>query len=218
MRMTQQFWLLFACFLFTASTSFAKKGDKVPGYIIDNDGERIEGTVQMGSITDNEVKVQFIHQGKSRKTTYKPNQLQGYGMQVEEIDEIGRKNKRWIHFERQKVDYPPKPFGPTTVFMEKESEGDLTLYCYYIEVRNNPKKPYKYHYYIKDTKGKFNKITRDKFTKDARSIFKDYTALSKRIGSKKFEYRNLDRMVRDYNYWTVAKHDANEYKVAMKDY
>ncbi|MEM9918048.1 MAG: hypothetical protein AAF990_08130 [Bacteroidota bacterium] len=217
MRMTQKFWLLILV-LFVAGNAYAKKGDKVPGYIIDNDGEKIEGTVQIGSITDNEVKVQFYHPGASKKKIYKPNQLQGYGFETEEIDEIGRKSKRWVHFEKQKVDYPPKPFGPTTVFMEKEEEGELTLYCYYIEVRNNPKKPYKYHYYVKDNDGNFSKVTRDKFGKDARSIFKDYTALSKRIGSKKFEYRNLDRMVRDYNYWTVAKHDANEYKVAMKNY
>ena len=43
--------------LFFSISLFAKKGDKVPGYVIDNDGKRTEGKVIIGSITENEVKV-----------------------------------------------------------------------------------------------------------------------------------------------------------------
>ena len=207
--------ILVAVFLSTAV--YAKKGDKAKGYIIKKDGTKVEGTVIIGSITDNETKCTFIDKSTGKKTTYKPKDLQEYGFEKTEIDEIGKKTKRWVHFERQVVDYPPKPFGSTTVFMEREESGELTLYCYYMEVRNNPKKPYRYDYYIKIGDDEIQKITRDKFKKDAKGVFKNYTALSNRIGTNKFSYRNLDRMVRDYNYWTVSKHDSNEYRVAMKD-
>ncbi|MEL6867664.1 MAG: hypothetical protein AAFP19_24780 [Bacteroidota bacterium] len=216
MRISNQFLLTMLAFLFSVSV-FAKKGDKVKGYVIKNNGDRIEGKVLVGSITDNEVKVVFYEKGKSKKTTYKPTQLKGYGFEDNELDDLGRKVKRWYHFETNKVDYPPKPFGPKTVFMQKEEDGELALYCYYVEVRNDPRKPYRYHYYIKDEGGKIKKISREKFGKDLKGLFKEYPALASRIGKKQFLYRNLDRMVRDYNYWVVNKHDKNEYRVAMKD-
>lgn len=216
MRISKQSWLLLVAVLLTGTIS-AKKGDKVKGYIINSDDDRIEGTITIGSITDNEVKVEFLSSRGGKKTVYKPKDLLAYGYELEEIDEIGKKTKRWVHYERQKVDFPPKPFGSTTVFMEKEESGEMTLYCYYIEVRNNPKKPYKYEYYIKVGEDDIKKVTRDDFRKDTKSAFGEYTALSNRIGTQQFQYRNLDRMVRDYNYWTVNKHDSKEYRVAMKN-
>ena len=39
----------------------------------------------------------------------------------------------------------------------------------------------------------------------------------KKIGQKDFQYRNLDRMIRDYNYWSVNQHDSDEYRVALKE-
>ena len=61
------------------------------------------------------------------------------------------------------------------------------------------------------------KVTEDLYRREAKKLFSNYTALSSRVGQKQFQYRNLDRMIRDYNYWTVNRHDKNEYRVAMKD-
>ncbi len=208
--------LLFLLFTLNFSLNVsAKKGDKVPGYIIFEDGKKIEGTVVIGSITDNEVKVVFIKKGKSKKTVYRPTDLISYGYQEVEYDELGLETKRWVHYDRFKVDYPPKIFASTTVFMEREVQGIVSIYCYYIEVRNDPKKPYRYFYYIKDQNDNFEKVERKDFPTVSKSIFKDYTALNDRIGTKSFEYRNLDRMARDYNYWVANKHDSSEYRVAM---
>ncbi len=203
--------------LFISISLSAKKGDKVPGYIIDNDGKRTEGKVIICSITDNEVKVVFIDYKKGKKVTYKPKQLSSYGYQETDIDDMGIKIKRWVHYDRFKVDYPPKIFASTTVFMEREVTGALSLYCYYIEVRDNPKQPYRYFYYLKNGDGELEKVERDDFAKVANSVFKDYTALNSRVGKKDFEYRNMDRMVRDYNYWMVNQHNTDEYRVAMKN-
>ena len=204
------------CLLFSFGL-FAKKGDKVPGYVILNGGERVEGKVVIGSITDNETKVVFYKEDSNKKAIYKPKDLEGYGFEEKEIDEIGKTVKRWIHFDRQKVDYPPKIFASTTVFMEREEKGLITLYTYYIEVRDNPKKPYKYFYYILTEDGDLEKVDPEDYVNTAKKVFKDYSALRSRIGKKNFEYRNIDRMVRDYNYWTVQQHDPDTYKVAMKE-
>ena len=132
-------------------------------------------------------------------------------------DDMGIEAVKWVHYDRFKVDYPPKIFASTTVFMEREVEGAISIYCYYIEVRNDPKKPYRYFYYLKNTNGEIEKVERENFATVANKIFKDYSALTSRVGKKSFEYRNLDRMVRDYNYWVTNQHNSDEYRVAMKE-
>lgn len=192
--------------------------EKVPGYIITKAGKKVTGKVIPGNITDNEVKVKFIATGTTKVSIYKPKDILGYGFEKIELNDVGRKYRKWMHYERHDVDYPPKPFASKTVFIQREIEGALNLYCYYIEVRNDPKQPFKYIYYYKeegDTKMK--KIEKDEFGRIAKNMFKDYTALSTRVGKQKFEYRNLERMVRDFNYWTVNQHDADTYRVALKE-
>lgn len=202
-------------FLFLTATAFGQKGEKVQGYVLLSNGKKIEGTIKVGSITDNEVKVNFISKTGS-KSVYKPNELRGYGYEGFDMDELGNEITAWVHYETHKVDYPPKPFGSTTVFMQREETGAMTLFCYYIESRADVKDPYRYFYYIKDARGQLKKIEKEDFAGEVKSVFKDYTALTSRVGSKGFSYRNLDRMVRDYNYWTVNQHDKTEYRVAMK--
>lgn len=217
-KVNQLITLLFISFFIVGQVyaNYAKKGDKNPGYIILNNGKKIEGKIISGSITDNEVKVHFIHPGSNKKTTYSPKDIKAYGYQVIEVDDLGLEYEDWKHYERHKVDYPPKPFGKTTVFIEKEEDGAITLYCYYIESRANVKKPYRYVYYVKDDTGKLIKVEREAFSKIAKSIFGNYSALTERLGEKDFDYRNLDRMVRDFNYWVINQHDKDEYRVAMK--
>ena len=209
--------LLLLVFLTSAVFAQSKKGDKVPAYIILKDGTRHEGKIKVGTITDHEVKVLFFSKTKGKKVTYKPKDLLGYGYETTEQDDLGFDVTRWIHYETMKVDYPAKPFGSTTVFVEREIEGTVSLFCYYIEVRNNPKKPYRYYYIIRDSEGKTTKVDEKNFRKVVLQHFGDYTALATRLGKKNFLYRNLDRMVRDYNYWTVNQHDSSEYRVAMKE-
>jgi len=207
--------LLFLTFFYFSLD--AQNNKSLEGYILLKDGSRAEGKVKIGSITDREVKVSFQRKGTSKKRVYKPKELLGYGFESQDTDDLGLEDSRWIHFETIKVDYPTKPFGSTTVFVEREVEGTINLYCHYIEVRNNPKKPYRYVYYMKVEAGVYKKLEEDSFKNTAKKTFKDYPALAARIGKKDFLYRNLDRMVRDFNYWSVNQHDKNEYRVAMKE-
>jgi len=202
--------------LFLSSSMFAQKGEKVPAYVILSSGKKIQGKFKVGSITDNEVKVMFFN-SSGAKTVYKPADLKGYGYESLELDDLGDEVTEWVHYETQKVDYPPKPFGPTTVFMQREMEGAITLYCYYMESRSDVKNPFRYFYYIKDQNGNLKKVEKEDFAGVAKTVFGEYSAMTKNLGKKGFDYRNLDRMVRDYNYWTVNRHDASEYRVAMKN-
>jgi len=192
-----------------------KKEVKVSGFILEKNGKKIKGKIIPGSITDNELKITFINRSGQKKT-YKPKDIKGYGYEAEIENDLGLGDTEMVFYESTKADYPPKPFASKDVFMQRESEGAVSLYCYYIEVRSNPKQPFRYIYYLKDQNGKLSKIEKDDFKKVSKTLFKDYTAMSNRIGRKDFLYKNLDRMVRDYNYWVANQHDAGEYRVAMK--
>ncbi len=194
----------------------ASIGDKVEGYIIQDNGKKIEGKIIIGSITDNEISVSFIPNGKSKKVVYTPKDLQAYGYQEVDIDDMGRKVNKWVYYERQKADIPPKPFGSTQVFMQKEVEGAIELFSYYVETKNDPSRPYQYFYYIK-IDDKVTKVSNETFERTSKSIFRDYTALYTKLENGELTYRNLDQLILDYNFWLVNKHDKNEYRMAMKN-
>ena len=59
-------------------------------------------------------------------------------------------------------------------------------------------------------------IEKSDFRKVAGKLFGDYTAMANKVGTKDFNYKNLDRMVRDYNYWIDNQHNRTEYRVALK--
>jgi len=193
---------------------FAERGDVVPGYIVFESGRKITGEITVGSITDNEVKVRFIHKNGKRETL-KPTDIEAYGFEDLIKDDMGFEDKIWKHYVRKKADYPAKPFGSTLVFMHKEVDGPVSIYCYYIEVRTNVKNPYRYFYYLETKDGGFQKVEKDAYSLAAKKIFKNYTALYNRIGLEQFQYRDLDRMVRDYNYWVANQHERTEYRVAL---
>jgi len=223
--MSNRLALLLLC-LFTAMNfaiaeeayEYDFKEEKFTGYIMKKDGSKVDGYIIPGTITDNEVKVKFIRKGMSKVVSYKPMDIKGYGYQKQEFNDVGKKVKSWVHYETHMADYPPKPFASKTVFMQKEVDGEVELFCYYIEVRNNPKQPYKYVHYYRDAEGaKLKKIEEKDFRRVSKELFNGYTALETSIGKKNFEYKNLERMVRDYNYWTDNQHDSDTYRVALKE-
>ncbi len=204
--------------LATTLNAQTKKGSKVPGYIIDNSGKKVTGTVIANDWANNQISVKFIKKGTGSKVTYKPNQIKGFGYQESVKDCVGKIEKRWVDYETRKADRPSRIFGPTTVFMHKEvSDGHYSLFCFYVEIRNNVKKPYEYSFFIEDDKGNFTKVDDENFKSITNKLFKDYVALKTRIGDKDFKLKNMDRMVADYNFWKEKGHNPNEYKVAMKE-
>ncbi len=211
--------LLLVTFGLTATINAqTKKGDKVPGYVIDNSGKKIKGQIIVADWADNQIQVKFFKTGSSKKTVYKPNQLKGYAFNETVLDCTGKKTTRLVEYDTRKSDRPSRMFGPTTVFMHKEvTDGHYSLYCFYVEVRNDVKNPYTYSFFVEDEDGNFEKVDEENFSAQTKKLFKDYKALTTRLGSKDFKLKNMDRMVEDYNYWVENQHDTNEYRVAMKN-
>ena len=105
------------------------KGDVFPGYVVLESGQRLEGLVILGTFIESELKVKFIDRGK--KKTFTPQQLKAYGYEKTELDDLGNSLQRWVHYERMEALEPPRIFGPTNVFVEREVEGAVDLFCFY---------------------------------------------------------------------------------------
>ncbi len=112
---TNTFTLLFLCL---ATVLSAQKGEKVSGYVLLDNGRKVEGLVKVGDITDNEVKVTFYNGRTGQKQVYKSTEIQGYGYEGFDIDELGNEINDWVHYEAHTVDYPQQTIDPTTVLMQ----------------------------------------------------------------------------------------------------
>lgn len=207
---------LFGLVLLFLSSAFHPAKDALPGYLILENGKRLEGWIEPGSVTDNEVKVKFAQKGKAK--SYKPKKVKAYGYEISAKNDVGKTVSEWIHYERQEVEYPPKPFSSTTVFMRREAGGELNIYSYYIEMRAKRDNPFQHSYYIKKKDGRLKEVKEKNFKRMSLEYFRNYKAMHSRIGDKQFQYKNLIRMVRDYNFWVENGHDSMEYKVSPENY
>jgi len=207
--------LLIFSFMLFSSTVFEDK-KSYPGYVVYNNDQKVEGIVQPGTVTDNEVKIKMLINGK--KKTFKPKDIKAYAYEMIEKNDIGKMVKTWIKYERQEAIDAPKPFGSTDVFMQIEVNGALTLYSYYVEMRAKRENPFQHSYYVKNNQGKLISIDEKNFVKKSKKLFKAYSAMSTQIGKKQFRYSNFVRMVRDYNYWLLNQHDSTVYKVSPENY
>jgi len=183
-----------------------------PGYLVWNDGIKETVNIQPGSITDNEVKIKYLVQGKV--ITIKPEDIQAYGYSKKSSTASSEN----YHYDRLEMEYPAKPFGSHTAMVLREVAGPISLYSYFVEVRADRKNPIQHRPHVVNEKGKLIELNEENFKKKARLIFGKYTALRTKIGTNKFQLKNLRRMVRDYNFWTAEQHDPAVYKVSPENY
>ncbi len=192
------------------------KGDVFPGYVVLESGKRLEGLVVTGTFIESELKVKFIDRGK--KKAYTPEQIQGYGYEKTELDDLGKKRQRWVHYERMEALEPPRIFAPTRVFVEREVEGNIDLFCFYIQLRGNIEKPYEYYYLLRRADDSLVKMTEKDYREVLQKELAAYPALVSRLGKRQFEFKNVVRMLRDYNFWQHNQHDPQEYLVSPENY
>ena len=122
--------VLFYLFFFSIST-FAQKGATAEGYIINNDGEKIEGYVKVQKSVENMVKVKFSETKKAKKfPTFKTKDLLGYGFTETRKTNMNKEYIHWRHFKKFELDRPAKVFASSDSFLEKIIEGPLVCLLY----------------------------------------------------------------------------------------
>lgn len=178
----------------------------VPGYIITENGDTIEGKVKVANRAKNQVRVKFTPQSSFKSSTYKAKdkELLGYGYQTIENSYSKQKVYRYRHFLVKEADQPPVPFSSSTVFMEAKATGSVNLYSYYVESNTQVESTY-LHYYFMEAKYSENtdemrqrKVLRGDFERIAESFTEDCPGIRNKIGSA-YGYANLDRIIIEYN-------------------
>lgn len=179
---------------------------KKEGYIVTNEGEKIEGEVLLRrDKTYDEVRIKFVGADGS-KTLYKATDIKEYGFRDIEDDEYGNRVWQWKYYVSQTVDLAPIPFGPKTVFMERVSEGNVILYEYWVQVNKNIENPYLRIFYLQRG-DEFVKVTEENFTTVTAAFFSDNAEISSKMGDVNHRFRHLEKVVDRYNAWKERSKD-----------
>ena len=184
--------------IFTVSAIAAKS---YQGYVVLNNDEKVEGTIQMLSPTLNEVKVKFTSTA-GKKITYKAKEVKEYGFKVEKWN-----NKTRVHdintivYVRQNVERSPIAFGPTNVLIERQETGAVNMYNHFVETNANAKTPFVKVVYVQKENNNLVEVTKSNYKVVLKDMMAEYPELSAKIGTKGYGFKHVSQMVSTYNAW-----------------
>lgn len=173
------------------------------GYVILNNDEKIEGTIQMLSPTLNEVKVKLTDKA-GKHVTYKSKEIKEYSFQVEKWN-----NETRVHdlisvvYVRKNVERPPVAFGPTEVLIQREVNGIISLYNHFIEQRINPNEPFSQVIYVEKNREKLIAVDKENFVSILKNMTAEYPELSAKIGSRGYGIKHIAEIVTAFNTWMI---------------
>ncbi len=207
--MKAQILLLFITIpVFLSNVAGVNKKFKYEGYIINAEGEKINGHVILKSnLTYDEVKIKFINY-KGKKSTYKAKNIKGFGYRSIKNNEAGNRSWMWSHYESKKVDEAPVPFGPKNVFMERITEGEVVLFQYWIQQNTNIDNPYKRYFYVQRG-DETVKLTNKNFIEEGRAFFSDNEDIVANLGKVNHRFRHTKKVVKKYNDWKARQATSN---------
>jgi len=215
MNIARHLCLLGILFLFFSFQSKAQ--DSIyPGYIIHSDGNQEQGLIIPGGAFDNQTGITF--KNNTDEIYYGIDQLEGYSYEHTVLDAAGNPKTEKLYFKRKDLDFAPVPDGDQTVFVEVKTEGKLSLYSLYIELKANVDDKVRQLYLIEEENGKIMKMNKLSFLKRSKIIFRDYPGLQSQLGKFNFRFENLARMIKDYNFQKENGHDIDVYKVSPVNY
>ena len=196
--MKNLFTILALTIIFSVSASAAKS---YQGYVVLDNDEKVEGTIQMLSPTLNEVKVKFTSTA-GEKTTYKAKEVKEYGFQVEKWN-----NKTRVHdvntivYVRQNVERSPIASGPTNVLVERQITGAINMYNHFVENNSNSENPLSQVIYTQKENGDLVNITKSNYKVVLKDMVAEYPELSTRVGTKGYTFKYITKTIAAYNSW-----------------
>lgn len=186
--------------IFSISVSAAKV---YQGYVVLNNGEKIEGKIQMLSPTLNEVKVKFTSTS-NKKITYKAKDVKEYGFQVTKWNKKTRTHDlNTITYTRQTVERSPIAFGPKTVLIERQITGNVNMYNHFVEQNANAKQPFVHVIYVQKEAGDLLSVTKRNYKVVLKEITNSYPELSAKIGSRGYGFKHISQIISTYNNWML---------------
>lgn len=200
------FFLIITSIVFGQNDKRNQEGEYVQGFIIENNNDTIHGLIKVEGYEVSEVRVKFKRKKASKKKkikynkaeTFKSNDLNGYSFKIIENNNSAQIVEKWIHYERKRVDEPPRPFASKTVFLERKETGTVNLYLYFVR-SNQGVKLKRYFILEQSNSGYTQKVTQENFDKVVKEFVNDCSQLINRVGRADFTYYNLDRIIYNYN-------------------
>ena len=201
----KNFTTLFTAFLMTfAVTVFANDGAKIyNGTVTLENGETLEGQIQMLSPTLNEVKVKFIA-SNGKATTYKAKDVASYSFEFPKYDRTTKSyNNETIEYVKKNVTVAPVPFGPKAVLVERQVNGAVSLYNFYAETRTAAH-AFAHNYFV-EKDGQMVSVTRENFKAVVKDMVADCPELKARVGKKGYGYKHIANIITEYNNFIAPK-------------
>lgn len=184
--------------IFSVSASATKS---YQGYVVLNNDEKVEGTIQMLSPTLNEVKVKFTSTD-GKKITYKAKEVKEYGFQVEKWNSQTRVHDvNTIVYVRQNVERSPVAFGPTSVLIERQESGAINMYNHFVEQNANTENPFVHVIYVQKANNDLVEVTKSNYKVVLKEMTAEYPELSAKVGTKGYGFKHVAQMVSTYNAW-----------------
>ena len=196
--MKNLFTILALTIIFSVSASAAKS---YQGYVVLNNDEKVEGSIQMLSPTLNEVKVKFTSTA-GEKVTYKAKELKEYGFKVEKWNNKTRAHDvNTVVYVRQNVERSPIAFGPTNVLVERQITGAINMYNHFVENNSNSENPLSQVIYTQKENGDLVNITKSNYKVVLKDMVAEYPELSTRVGTKGYTFKYITKTIAAYNSW-----------------
>ena len=196
--MKNLFTILALTIIFSVSASAAKS---YQGYVVLNNDEKVEGSIQMLSPTLNEVKVKFTSTA-GEKVTYKAKEVKEYGFKVEKWNNKTRAHDvNTVVYVRQNVERSPIAFGPTNVLVERQITGAINMYNHFVENNSNSENPLSQVIYTQKENGDLVNITKSNYKVVLKDMVAEYPELSTRVGTKGYTFKYITKTIAAYNSW-----------------
>ena len=198
---TTVFTLLLMVFSVTA---FANDGAKVyEGTITLENGETLDGKIEMLSPTLNEVKVKFIdNNGKS--TIYKAKEVAAYSFAFPKYNAQTKSyDNEIIEYVKKEMTVAPIPFGSREVLVERQVKGAISLYNFYVETRASSE-AFTHNFFV-EKDGQMIELTTENYKRILKDMVANYPELKAKIGTKGYSYKYVANIIEEYNAYAAPK-------------
>ena len=171
-----------------------------PGYVINTNGEKVEGKVFVVSPTYNELKVKFVN-SDNKKTTFKAKELVEYGFEVPQYNRETRSHETVvITYIRKNVEDAPVRFGSTDIMVERQVNGEIKVYNQYIEADSKIGGGVQHFFYVETENGLgFTKVTKSNYKKVMKEATANFPALQEMVGTSGYGYKHIVKIAETFN-------------------
>lgn len=155
------------------------------GYIINSNGDTIRGEVKPRGYLANQDKVVFISEGM--KTEYSPEDIKGYGFMdffYESLKDSDGNSKFYYRLTDGVIKHYEYYFASSD--LNNTGSMDIKLVCQSVLIKNN---------------GPLYFLKWKKFKRDMSNFIGDHPNLMDKIEANKYKARDLNEIIKEYNYW-----------------